>query len=207
MIDLEVCAGQGIVRRLLHDRFAEVGGVGDVLELSSIPGTLTVMTDGQQWLDYDEQRAWRGFLAMTALLPGALDQQLQRDAEMGHSSYIVLAMLSEAPDRSLRMSELAARANSSPSRLSHAVTRLEQRGWVRRARSAEDGRGSIARLTDDGWDIVEATAPGHVAAVRRYVFDALSREQVRQLEDIAGAVLAKLDPDGSLRPPVPEPTG
>ena len=148
------------------------------------------MDDGQRWLDYDEQRAWRGFLAMATLLPGALDQQLQRDAEMGHSSYIVLAMLSEAPDRSLRMSDLAARANSSPSRLSHTVTRLEQRGWVRRERSAEDGRGSIARLTDDGWDVVIATAPGHVAAVRRYVFDALSREQVRQLEDIAGAVLA-----------------
>jgi len=140
-----------------------------VLEGSNIPGTLTVMDDGQRWLDYDEQRAWRGFLAMATLLPGALDQQLQRDAEMGHSSYIVLAMLSEAPDRSLRMSDLAARANSSPSRLSHTVTRLEQRGWVRRERSAEDGRGSIARLTDDGWDVVVATAPGHVAAVRRYV--------------------------------------
>ncbi len=165
------------------------------------------MDDGQRWLDYDEPRAWRGFLALATLLTGALDQQLQRDAEMGHSSYIVLAMLSEAPDRSLRMSDLAARVNSSPSRLSHTVTRLEQRGWVRRERSAEDGRGSIARLTDDGWDVVVATAPGHVAAVRRYVFDALSREQVRQLEDIASAVLATLDPDGSLRPPVPEPSG
>jgi DNA-binding MarR family transcriptional regulator len=175
----------------------------NVLELSNIPGTLTVMDDGQDWLCHDEQRAWRGFLAMAALLPSALDQQLQRDAEMGHSSYIVLAMLSEAPDRSLRMSDLAARANSSPSRLSHTVTRLEERGWVRRERSPEDGRGSIARLTDDGWDVVVATAPGHVAAVRRYVFDALSPEQVRQLEDIAGAVLATLDPDGSLRPPVP----
>jgi DNA-binding MarR family transcriptional regulator len=178
-----------------------------MLELSNIPGTLTVMTDGQQWLDHDEQRAWRGFLAMTALLPGALDQQLQRDSEMGHSSYIVLAMLSEAPDRALRMSELAARVNSSPSRLSHTVTRLEQRGWVRRERSPDDGRGSIARLTDDGWDVVEATAPGHVAAVRRFVFDALSCEQVRQLEDIASTVLATLDPDGSLRSPVHEATG
>ena len=82
-----------------------------------------------------------------------------------------------------------------------------ERGWVRRERSPEDGRGSIARLTDQGWDVVVDTAPGHVAAVRRYVFDALSREQVRQLEDIAGAVLGTLDPDGSLRPPVPEPFG
>jgi DNA-binding MarR family transcriptional regulator len=160
---------------------------------------------GDTWLDDDEQRAWRGFLAMTALLPGALDQQLQRDAEMGHSSYIVLAMLSEAPGRSLRMSELASRANSSPSRLSHTVARLEQRGWVRRDRSPDDGRGNVARLTDEGWEVVTATAPGHVAAVRRFVFDALTCEQVRQLEDIAGAVLSTLDPDGSLRPPVPAP--
>jgi DNA-binding MarR family transcriptional regulator len=158
------------------------------------------MTDEARWLDHEEQRTWRGFLAMTALLPGALDQQLQREADMSHSSYIVLAMLSEAPDRSLRMSDLAARANSSPSRLSHTVARLEERGWVRRERSPEDGRGNIARLTDDGWDVVVATAPGHVSAVRRFVFDALSCEQVRQLQEIAGVVLSRLDPDGSLRP-------
>lgn len=180
---------------------------GDMVELSNIPGTLGIMDEDERWLDHDEQRAWRGFLAMTALLPGALDQQLQAEADMGHSSYIVLAMLSEAPDRSLRMSELASRANSSPSRLSHTVSRLEQRGWVRRERSPDDGRGNIARLTDEGWDVVAATAPGHVAAVRRYVFDALSREQVCQLEEIAGAVLSNLDPDGSLRPPVPAFTG
>ena len=179
-----------------------------MLELSNIPGTLTDMDEaGHEWLDSDEQRAWRGFLAMTALLPGALEQQLQREAEMGHSSYIVLAMLSEAPGRSLRMSDLAARANSSPSRLSHTVTRLEERGWVRRVRSTEDGRGNVAHLTDAGWDVLVSTAPGHVAAVRRYVFDALSREQVCQLDAIANAVLGTLDPDGSLRPPVPDPSG
>jgi DNA-binding MarR family transcriptional regulator len=160
---------------------------------------------GQGWLNRDEQRAWRSFLAMSALLPGALDQQLQADADISHSSYIVLAMLSEAPERSLRMSDLAARANSSPSRLSHTVTRLEERGWVRRERSPHDGRGNVARLTDDGWDVVVATAPGHVAAVRRYVFDVLTCDQVRQLDDIAGAVLSRLDPDGTLRPPVREP--
>jgi DNA-binding MarR family transcriptional regulator len=165
------------------------------------------MSQATGWLDHDEQRAWRAFLAMSALLPGALDQQLQHEAEMGHSSYIVLAMLSEAPNRSLRMSQLAARANSSPSRLSHTVSRLEQRGWVQRERSAEDGRGNVARLTDEGWEVVSVTAPGHVAAVRRFVFDALTCEQVRQLEEIAGAVLAKLDPDGSLRPPVPAASG
>ena len=162
--------------------------------------------DEDRWLDDDEQRAWRAFLAMTTLLPGALDQQLQREAEMGHSSYIVLAMLSEAPGRALRISDLASRANSSPSRLSHTISRLERRGWVRRDRSPDDGRGNVARLTEQGWEVVKATAPGHVAAVRRFVFDALDREQVRQLEQIASAVLATLDPDGSLRPPVPAPS-
>ncbi|MDQ1665839.1 MAG: hypothetical protein QOH75_1870 [Actinomycetota bacterium] len=156
-----------------------------------------------QWLDDGEQRAWRAFLGMTELLPSALDQQLQRESEMTHSSYIVLAMLSEAPGRSLRMSELAARAHSSPSRLSHTVSRLEKRGLVRRERSAEDGRGNVAVLTDAGWDVVVATAPGHVAAVRRFVFDVLTPEQVHQLEQIASAVLGELDPDGTLRPPSP----
>ena len=155
--------------------------------------------DTPRWLDSDEQRAWRGFLAMAALLPGALDRQLQADAEMGHSSYIVLAMLSEAPDRSLRMSDLAYRANSSPSRLSHTVSRLEQRGWVHRERSPDDGRGNIALLTEQGWEVVQATAPGHVAAVRRLVFDALTGEQVCQLEAITSAVLSTLDLDGTLR--------
>jgi DNA-binding MarR family transcriptional regulator len=157
------------------------------------------------WLDEDEQRAWRAFLGMAALLPTALDQQLHREAEMGQSSYIVLAMLSEAPERSLRMSELAARANSSPSRLSHTIARLEERGWVRREKSVDDGRGNIAVLTDEGLQVVVDVAPGHAAAVRHFVFDALSSTQVRQLETIANAVLGRLDPEGTLRPPSPVP--
>lgn len=162
--------------------------------------------DDSRWLDTDEQRAWRAYLGMAALLPAALDQQLQREAEMTHSSYTVLAMLSEAPGRSLRMSELASRANSSPSRLSHTVARLEDKGWLRRERALEDGRGNLAVLTDAGWDVVVATAPGHVAAVRSYVFDALTAEQVEQLRTISTSVLARLDPQGTLRPPTPTPT-
>ncbi len=153
-----------------------------------------------RWLDDDEQRAWRAFLGMSTFLPAALDQQLQREAEMGHSSYIVLAMLSEAPDRALRMSDLATRANSSPSRLSHTIARLEDRGWVRREKSPDDGRGNFAVLTDAGAQVVVDVAPGHVAAVRRLLFDALTPEQVRQLETIADAVLARVDPEGTKRP-------
>jgi DNA-binding MarR family transcriptional regulator len=150
-----------------------------------------------RWLSADEQQTWRAFLATTALLSSALDRQLQRDANMTQASYLVLAMLSEAPGRALRMTELAVRANSSQSRMSHTVARLEERGWVRREKSAEDKRGSLAILTDAGWEVVVATAPGHVGAVRDSLFDPLSAEQVGQLREICATVLAKLDPDNT----------
>ncbi len=137
------------------------------------------------------------------LLPAALDAQLQKDASLTHFAYFTLAMLSEAPGRALRMSELAARSSSSPSRLSHTVARLETRGWVRRQRATEDGRGQVAELTDDGFAALVATAPGHVAAVREYVVDALDTEQLAQLNDICTALLSRLDPDGTLVPPLP----
>jgi DNA-binding MarR family transcriptional regulator len=156
-----------------------------------------------RWLDDEEQRAWRRLAAVTTLLPAALDAQLQRDAQLTHFAYFVLAMLSEAPDRALRMSVLAARSSSSPSRLSHTVSRLENRGWVRRQRATEDGRGQVAELTDAGWTALVGAAPGHVEAVRQYVFDALSPEQVKQLDDICAALLKRVDPDGDLAPPMP----
>ena len=112
-------------------------------------------------------------------------------------------MLSEAPGRSLRMSELAVRANSSPSRLSHAVARLEERGWVRRERDSRDGRGTVAVLTDAGWDVLVRTAPGHVGAVREHLFDRLDPEQVEQLGAICAAVLDGLDPDRTRRRAAP----
>jgi DNA-binding MarR family transcriptional regulator len=153
----------------------------------------------QRWLDADQQRTWRAWLSVSELLPRALDAQLQRDAGISHAAYIVLAMLSEAPDRSRRMSDLARRSNQSQSRLSHTVARLEERGWVRRQRSAEDGRGNLAVLTDAGWDVVRTLAPGHVDAVRDAVFDPLTPEQTRLLGQALQAVLERLDPDHSLR--------
>jgi DNA-binding MarR family transcriptional regulator len=104
-------------------------------------------------------------------------------------------MLSEAPGRSLRMSDLAVRANSSPSRLSHAVARLEERGWVRREPAPKDGRGTVAVLTDAGVEMLVSTAPGHVAAVREHLFDRLTPEQVRDLGDICAAILDALSPN------------
>ena len=152
-----------------------------------------------RWLDDTQQRAWRAWLTLAELLPRELDAQLQRDAGLSHAAYVVLAMLSEAPGRSRRMSDLARRANQSQSRLSHTVARLEERGWVRRERSAEDGRGNLAVLTDAGWDVVRSVAPGHVDAVRGAVFDPLTPEQTRVLREALEQVLERLDPDHSLR--------
>ncbi|YCK33197.1 MarR family winged helix-turn-helix transcriptional regulator [Actinomadura sp. ATCC 39365] len=146
-----------------------------------------------RWLDPDEQQTWRDFLAAGQLINEALDRQLQREAGMPHTYYVILVALSEAPGRSMRMSELAARAQSSQSRLSHAVARLEERGWVRRERCPADGRGNVAVLTDEGFATLASAAPGHVEEVRRSLFDVLTREQVRELGAICSAVRGALE--------------
>jgi DNA-binding MarR family transcriptional regulator len=151
------------------------------------------------WLDDEQQRTWRAWLTASELVPRVLDAQLQRDAGISHAAYIVLAMLSESPTRSRRMSDLARRANQSQSRLSHTVARLEERGWVRRERATEDGRGNLAVLTDGGWDVVVSVAPGHVDAVRESVFGPLTPEQTRVLGEALRAIVDKIDPDHSQR--------
>lgn len=151
-----------------------------------------------RWLTDDEMSAWLRLVAVVELLPGVLDGQLRRDAALTHFDYHVLAMLSEAPQRTLRMTELATRTNATLPRLSHVVRRLEERGLVEREACPSDGRATNARLTDAGWAKVRETAPGHVATVREHVVDALTPEQVSQLADIAGAVLGRLDPDGRM---------
>jgi DNA-binding MarR family transcriptional regulator len=182
------CPGKPVARLAQRDR--ETPGYG-------------VRVSEPRWLSDEEQKAWRKFAAVFTLLPASLDAQLQRDAALTHFAYFALAMLSEAPDRALRMSELAARSSSSPSRLSHTISRLENRGLVRRTRAAEDGRGQVAQLTDAGMAAIVEMAPGHVEAVQEYVFDALTPEQVQQLNEICTAVLSKIDPDGTLVPPPP----
>jgi DNA-binding MarR family transcriptional regulator len=145
------------------------------------------------WLSPEQQYAWRKLAAVTMLLPAALEAQLQRDAGLTHFGYWVLAMLSEAPDRAVRMSELAARSYGSPSRLSHVVNRLEARGWVTRERTAEDGRGQRCGLTPAGHAKVIASAPAHADQVRSLVFDALTSQQIDQLDAICAAILRRLD--------------
>lgn len=133
------------------------------------------------------------------LLPAALDAQLQRDAGLTQFSYLVLAMLSEAPGRTLPMSALASMVSSSLSRLSHVVSRLERDGWVAREPCPDNGRVTVARLTDAGLDAVVAAAPGHAGEVRRLIFDTLDADQVAQLEALTTAILGRLDPDGRMR--------
>lgn len=120
----------------------------------------------------------------------ALDRQLQRESDMPHAYFEVLVRLSEVPGRALRMSELADLTLSSRSRLSHAVARLEERGWVVRTPSETDRRGQVATLTDEGFQVLRAAAPGHVETVRRAVIDRLDREQLAQLAAIGRAIVA-----------------
>lgn len=146
-----------------------------------------------RWLTDDEQATWRLFLGATRHLFEALDRELQLEAGISHSYYVLLVALSEAPGRSLRMHELARITGSSPSRLSHAVARLEEAGWVERCRSTDDRRGALATLTDRGFATVAAAAPVHVESVRRHLFDLLEPGQHGQLRAVSQAVLGDAD--------------
>jgi DNA-binding MarR family transcriptional regulator len=133
------------------------------------------------WLNEEEQRAWRGVVQLFMKLPAAMDSNLQRTAGITQFEYAVLALLSEADDRTLQMSELAAGTNSSLSRLSHVVSRLEKRGWVTRQVRPDDGRATQAVLTESGLAKIVETAPDHIRVVRELVIDALTPTQLRQL--------------------------
>lgn len=151
-----------------------------------------------EWLSGDERAAWLRLIAVVELLPGVLDSQLRAEAGLTHFEYFVVAMLSEAPERTLRMTALGQRTNATLPRLSHVVRRLEVRGLVERTPCPDDRRATNARLTDHGWEAVKAAAPGHVDTVRRYVLDPLTTVQVDDLRDIAGAMLTRLDPQGRM---------
>jgi DNA-binding MarR family transcriptional regulator len=148
-----------------------------------------------QWLDDEQLDAWVKLVAVMELLPGVLESQLRRDAGLTHFEYFVLAMLSEAEDRTLRMAALAQSTTATLSRLSHVVRRLEDRDFVERFPCPDDGRATNARLTPKGLAEVVAAAPGHVANVRHHVIDALTPSQLQQLRVITGTLLTKLDPE------------
>jgi DNA-binding MarR family transcriptional regulator len=148
-----------------------------------------------RWLDGIERDAWLSLIGVIIRLPAALDAQLQRDAGLSHFEYMVMVNLSNADDHVLRMSQLAALCHSSLSRLSHVVARLERRGWLHRDPCPDDGRATLATLTDDGFATLASAAPGHVDAVRAYVIDALDPEQLGQLSAIGDTILGRLDGD------------
>ncbi|MBV2356949.1 MarR family transcriptional regulator [Streptomyces sp. J2-1] len=148
-----------------------------------------------RWLSDEEQRVWRAYLHATTLLDDHLDRQLQRDAGMPHIYYGLLVLLAEAPGTRLRMTELAKRSKITRSRLSHAVSRLEKNGWVRREDCPSDRRGQLAVLTAEGAEVLRETAPGHVDAVRQALFDRLTARQQKALGEIMTIVAEGLQPD------------
>jgi DNA-binding MarR family transcriptional regulator len=143
-----------------------------------------------RWLTGDEQFAWRSFIQGFRSLVDVLDRELQSDSGLSHAYFEVLVPLSEHPSRAMRMSELADLTRSSRSRLSHAVARLEERGWVRRVECATDKRGQVAELTDEGFAVVVAAAPSHVETVRKYLIDQLTPAQLITLAEI-GQIMIK----------------
>jgi DNA-binding MarR family transcriptional regulator len=148
---------------------------------------------GTRWLTDEETDAWRAVAGLMFQLPGALESQLQRDSGLSLFEYLVLSSLSMEPDRTARMSELAKLSNGSLSRLSNVVKRLEGKGWVRRRLDSCDGRYTVAVLTDAGWDVVVAAAPGHVDAVRRLVIDPLTRAQQRAVAAAGRRIQDRID--------------
>jgi DNA-binding MarR family transcriptional regulator len=145
-----------------------------------------------RWLDDEEEAAWRALATVMVTLPWALECQLQRDAGLSFIEYHTLARLSENPDHTLRMSELAGLANASLSRLSHLVKRLEGRGLVRREPDPADGRFTNAILTKAGYAKLVASAPAHVATVRSMVIDAFSRAELRQLREASERLFGRI---------------
>lgn len=148
------------------------------------------MTTTTRWLSEQEQRTWRLFVQACESVFAATDAQLIRDSGLPHGYYEILVHLSEAPGRALRMTQLARASTYSKSRLSHAVARLEERGWVQRRDCPTDRRGQIAQLTDEGFAALAAAAPGHVEQVRRSLIDVLTPEQMEQLHEITAAIIA-----------------
>jgi DNA-binding MarR family transcriptional regulator len=148
-----------------------------------------------RWLDEAERAAWLALACVLINLLPALDAQLQRDAGISHFEYRTMSALSEQPECTMRISDLAAVTESSLARVSQVAARLEKRGWLRRAPDPADGRYTLATLTENGWTTVAEAAPGHVDTVRRLVLDPLTRTQVNQLTTIGHRIMHAIDPD------------
>jgi DNA-binding MarR family transcriptional regulator len=160
---------------------------------SSPPSAAPTPDTATRWLDAAEQEAWRAWMYSSQLLQARLDRELTRETGISMTYYEILVQLSESPERRMRMSQLADECLSSRSRLSHAVARLEERGWIQRQVCPDDGRGQLAVLTDAGFAALEAAAPVHVASVRAHLFDQLSPAQVAAMRDVGETLLRHLN--------------
>jgi len=181
-----------------HESSVEIGGAARPAPLISWPQYSDPVTEegGEppvKWLTDAEVSSWLSVVRMMTWLPWSIDQQLRRDSDLGMVEYQVMARLSQSPERTLRMSSLADLANSSLSRLSHLVKRLEDRGLVRREPDPADGRFTNAILTDEGFRTLAEAAPGHVAHVRSLVIDVLSPEQLRRMGQTADRIMSRID--------------
>jgi DNA-binding MarR family transcriptional regulator len=152
----------------------------------------------------DDLETWSALATVLEWLPPALDAQLQRDSDLTHFEYGILFALADAPDRSLRMSVLASYANSSLSRLSRAVTRLESKHWLQRSPDPDDGRSTIATLTEEGAERFELATPGHAQTVHRLILNPLTRAQTRQLREISQRITRAIREEGGWRPTTKE---
>lgn len=151
--------------------------------------------DPPRWLEQEEQESWNAFAYLLTQLPAALETQMHRDAGLTHFEYMVLAALSSDPEDTLRLSRIAHYTGATLTRLSNVVIKLEKRGLLHRSPDPDDGRATRATLTDRGRAALTAAAPGHVAEVRRLVFDPLTAAQQRQLRAISERILRAIDPD------------
>lgn len=153
----------------------------------------------------EDLETWSALATILVWLPSALDAQLQRDSGLTHFEYGILFALADAPDRTLRMSVLAGYANSSLSRLSRAASRLEAKGWLHREPDEEDGRYTLAILTEAGAARVEQATPGHLDTVHRLVLDPLTASQTRQLREICRRIQRSIRDEPGWHPPAPAP--
>lgn len=157
------------------------------------------MTEEPPWLTAENEQLWRRWLRLNALLPAVLNRELQADADLSLPDFDVLVQLTDNTEGRVRVTDLARGLNWERSRVSHHVTRMERRGLVAREECSDDGRGAWVVLTGDGRKAIEQAAPGHVATVRRLVFDALTADEVAVLTGVVDKVLGRLD-DRAERP-------
>lgn len=146
------------------------------------------------WLTQEQQDVWLNIWSMRVWLPARMDAQLKADSGLSNFDYFALAQISMAPERRLRMSELAELSDMTLSHLSRVVTRLEKAGWVKRVPDPTDGRATVAVLTEDGWEKVQEAAPGHVDNVRRLVFEHLTDDELKVLGTAMEKIVSALDP-------------